>query len=42
MDSVKENPPAKDGLSVEDCERIIVSLILEKVFAPKIVWGAYE
>ena len=40
--SIKDNPPSKDGLSVEDCERIIVALILENVFSPHIVWSAYD
>jgi hypothetical protein len=40
--SVKDNPPAKDGLSVEDCERIIVSLLLEKVLSTNPIWNAYS
>jgi hypothetical protein len=40
--SVKDNPPAKDGLSVEECERIITSLLLEKVLATNPIWNAYE
>ena len=40
--SVKENPPAKDGLSADDCERIIISLILENIIQPSPVWNAYE
>ncbi|GKZ00452.1 hypothetical protein MPSEU_000997700 [Mayamaea pseudoterrestris] len=39
---IKDNPPNKDGLSVEDCERIVISMILENIFAPHVVWGAYE
>jgi hypothetical protein len=39
---VKNNPPAKDGLSLDDCERIITSLLLEKVLATNPVWNAYE
>jgi hypothetical protein len=39
---VKENPPAKDGLTVEECERIIISLLLENVLATNPIWNAYE
>jgi hypothetical protein len=39
---VKDNPPAKDGLTSDDCERIITSLLLEKVIATNPVWNAYE
>jgi hypothetical protein len=40
--SVKNNPPSKDGLNLDDCERIITSLLLEKVLATNPVWNAYE
>ena len=40
--SVRDNPPSKDGLSVDDCERIIISLIVAGVFELNVVWGAYE
>lgn len=40
--SVKDNPPAQDGLTVEVCERIITSLLLEKVIATDPIWNAYE
>lgn len=40
--SVKDNLPGKDDLTAEDCERIIVSLLLEKVFATNPIWNAYK
>lgn len=40
--SVQDFPPSTDGLSNEECERIIISMLLESVFEPKVVWGAYE
>jgi hypothetical protein len=40
--SVKDNPPGKDGLSTDDCERIVTSLLLEKVIATNPKWNAYE
>lgn len=39
---MQDNPPGKDGLSVDSCERIIISLLLENVLAPNPVWSAYE
>ena len=39
---MKSNPPAKDGLTTDDCERIITSLLLEKVLSTNPVWNAYE
>jgi len=40
--SVKSNPPAADGLSASDCERVIIALLVEDVFDTNIVWNAYE
>jgi len=37
---VNDNPPGKD-LSKEDCERVIVYLLLQDVFHPNIVFTAY-
>lgn len=41
FDFLKENPPAND-LSKEDCERVIIYLLLEDVLHPKIVFTAYS
>mmetsp|Transcript_33292 Transcript_33292/g.66212 ORF Transcript_33292/g.66212 Transcript_33292/m.66212 type:complete len:972 (+) Transcript_33292:288-3203(+) len=40
FDFLKENPPSKD-LSKEDCERIVVSLLLEDVLHPKMIYNAH-
>lgn len=39
-DCVKENPPGKD-LTKEECERIIISLMLEDVMHPKVMYTPY-
>lgn len=38
---LKENSPAKD-LSKEECERIVISLLLENVLEPNVVFTAYN
>jgi len=40
--SILDNPPAKDGISLDSCERIIISLLLENVLATNPIWNAYE
>ena len=40
-DYVKNNPPSID-LTGDECERIIVSLLLEEILAPKIAYTAYN
>lgn len=40
-DCVKSNPPNKD-LTIDECERIVVSLLLEEILAPKIAYTAYS
>jgi hypothetical protein len=40
--SVQDYPPSMNGLTLDECERIIISLLLESVFEPKVVWGPYE
>jgi hypothetical protein len=40
--SVKDNPPGKDGLSTDDCERIIVALLLEGIVKANPKWTPYE
>ena len=42
VDSVKDNPPSTDGLKSDDCERILISLLLEGLIEPSIRWTAYE
>jgi hypothetical protein len=42
ISSVKDNPPAKDGLSVDECEHIVVSMILENILDIAPEWGTYE
>ena len=39
-DSVKSNPPGKE-LTVDDCERIVICLLLENVISPNVVWNAH-
>jgi hypothetical protein len=39
---IKDNPPAKDDLSVDECEHIVVSMIVERVLEISPVWGSYE
>jgi hypothetical protein len=39
--SVKNNPPGKD-LSVSDCERIIVALLVAGLIDVSLLWTAYE
>ena len=39
---VLEYPPAKDNLTVDECERIIVSLLLERILCFHIHWTAYS
>lgn len=38
---IKDNPPGKD-LSKEDCERIVIALMLENVLEPNVVFTAYN
>jgi len=38
---LKDNPPAKD-LSKEECERIVIALLLENVLEPNVVFTAYS
>ena len=42
VSSVQENPPSKEGLSSDDCERIIISLLLESIIHTDPKWTAYE
>jgi hypothetical protein len=37
---VEDYPPK--GLSAEDCERIVIALVVEEVFEPNVVWTAYD
>lgn len=39
---LKDNPPSADNLSVDECERIIVSLLLEQVLQFRIRFTAYS
>jgi hypothetical protein len=39
---VQANPPAKDKLSMDDCERIIMALLVEQVFTFYVHWTAYQ
>lgn len=40
--SVKENPPAKDDLTVTECERIVIMLLVEGILDYYLVFNAYE
>ncbi|GAX11626.1 ATP-dependent DNA helicase Q1 [Fistulifera solaris] len=39
---VQENPPSKDNLSSDDCERIIIALLLENIIQSEPKWSAYD
>jgi len=42
LDSVKDNTPRKEGLTGDDCERIVVSMLLSNILATDAKWTAYE
>ena len=41
FDSVADNPPGKE-LTLEECERVVIALLLEGIFSVRVAYNAYD
>jgi hypothetical protein len=39
---IKDNPPAKDNLSTDECEHIVLSMIVERILDIAPFWNAHK